>query len=179
MPPKETNVPGRQPLNAFAKSCAGLTKEQYEAAHPHPLLVQLTERAMGDGNPNASGFATIVPDAAPAISRKEANHVFEVAKRAGANAFEHMITLGRTRNNDIVVEDLSVSKFHASFRKDASGGWAITDTSKNGIQVDGFKVPHEKATPIRSGARIQIAAAVAMVFWLPGDAFEQMQKVKI
>ncbi len=51
--------------------------------------------------------------------------------------FPSMITVGRTANNDIVVPDVSVSKFHAFFRT-ADGTLTLADAgSKNGTQVRG------------------------------------------
>src|SRR5262245_52871916 len=56
-------------------------------------------------------------------------------KREGANPFAAMVTIGRASNNDVVLEDPGVSKFHAYVR--ASGAeWLITDAgSLNGTFV--------------------------------------------
>ncbi len=50
-----------------------------------------------------------------------------VVRKAKDNAFQRGITVGRTSNNDLVLDDASVSRFHAWFQKDAGGEWAIAD----------------------------------------------------
>jgi pSer/pThr/pTyr-binding forkhead associated (FHA) protein len=51
------------------------------------------------------------------------------------------ITIGRTRNNDLVVRGASVSKFHA-FVRFRGGSMLIQDAgSTNGTRVDGNSVP--------------------------------------
>ena len=58
-------------------------------------------------------------------------------KRPGGNAFTGMITVGRADNNDLVISDGTVSKFHAYFRR-LGQRWTITDAnSRNGTMVDG------------------------------------------
>ena len=42
-----------------------------------------------------------------------------VIEKSKDNAFQRRVTVGRTANNDIVLEDASVSRFHAWFQDDA------------------------------------------------------------
>src|SRR6266849_10245303 len=59
-------------------------------------------------------------DASPKKRRRAgAPVVFEVKKSPNkTNAFAMGITVGRTGNNDVVLEDNSVSRFHAYFQRD-------------------------------------------------------------
>jgi hypothetical protein len=51
-------------------------------------------------------------------------------------------SVGQTRNNDIVIRDVSVSKSHAFFEDDGSGGFTLQDArSTNGTYVNGKRVP--------------------------------------
>jgi hypothetical protein len=78
--------------------------------------------------------------------------------------FPGMITVGRTTNNDVVVEDPQVSKFHAFFRS-VDGGLELSDAgSRNGTWIDGNRLlpkaswTSTSVTPgrsIRSGAEIR------------------------
>lgn len=73
-------------------------------------------------------------------------------------------TLGRSSDNDLVIEDLSLSRHHARFRW-ADGHWLVEDlNSKNGTALNGFKVADP--APMRPGdelapgnLRIQVKSA--------------------
>ena len=67
--------------------------------------------------------------------------VYAIAKSDRA-PFSHFIAAGRTRNNDVVVLDVSVSKFHALFKKDANDVYSVQDAgSRNGTAIAGKPVP--------------------------------------
>ncbi|HEY5656426.1 MAG TPA: FHA domain-containing protein [Myxococcota bacterium] len=54
----------------------------------------------------------------------------------------HLVTVGRTSNNDIVIPDLSVSRFHAFLKPVGAGRFHIQDAkSTNGSTVNGVSVP--------------------------------------
>lgn len=66
-----------------------------------------------------------------------------------------MITLGRTANNDVVVADISVSKFHAYFRIDDGGQVELTDArSRNGTYVAKRRLQPQVPTVIASGEEL-------------------------
>lgn len=53
-------------------------------------------------------------------------------------------SVGQTRNNDVVIRDVSVSKFHAFFQNDADGAFVLQDArSTNGTYVNGVIVPSQ------------------------------------
>ena len=61
------------------------------------------------------------------------------------------ITLGRTKNNDVVLPEVTVSRFHAFFKQSADGRMALQDAgSTNGTAVNGRPVPVQgKGAPIQ------------------------------
>jgi hypothetical protein len=72
----------------------------------------------------------------------------------------HLITLGRAPDNDVVVPDVSISRFHA-FVKDGGGGrWLMQDAgSTNGTTVNGNTVPrqgHGPPTELKSGDDVRL-----------------------
>jgi hypothetical protein len=75
--------------------------------------------------------------------------LFELKKVPGkANAFAMGVTIGRVDTNDIVIDDSSVSRFHAYFQKDLrTNAWQLVDAeSKNGTWVGPLKLsPNERA----------------------------------
>jgi pSer/pThr/pTyr-binding forkhead associated (FHA) protein len=67
-----------------------------------------------------------------------------------------MITVGRGRNNDIIVPDALVSKLHAVFRASGDGQWSLSDAgSSNGTKV-GETALAPKGAPgnVRSGDEV-------------------------
>jgi len=73
----------------------------------------------------------------------------------------HLVSVGRTSNNDVVLPDVSVSRFHAFLKEGVgSGSWSIQDAgSTNGTTVNGRSVPVQgRGVPIalKSGDRVRI-----------------------
>ncbi|MBW8875814.1 MAG: FHA domain-containing protein [Acidobacteria bacterium] len=65
------------------------------------------------------------------------------------------VRLGRGSDNDVVLSDVSVSRYHAEILREVDG-WSVHDLkSTNGVEVNG--VPVEKA-PLRPGDRMGIGS---------------------
>ncbi|MBI3724930.1 FHA domain-containing protein [bacterium] len=80
-------------------------------------------------------------------------HVIFVTK-SNRNPFLMMVTVGRTGNNDIVLDDITVSKVHGYFVKHPGDRWTLHDQrSTNGTFVGDKKVPLE-GLPIADGQRV-------------------------
>jgi FHA domain len=66
-------------------------------------------------------------------------------------AYTHRLCVGRARNNDIVLREASVSKFHAWFECDETGQFFLTDgRSKNNTKLNGQSIRSlhmERLTP--------------------------------
>jgi pSer/pThr/pTyr-binding forkhead associated (FHA) protein len=95
--------------------------------------------------------------------------VFKVEKNAGiANAFPFGVTLGRVDSNDLVLDDNSVSRFHAFLKFDAKRKlWLLGDAdSKNGTWLDQAKVAPNQSLPVRDLATLRLGE-VLLVFMLP------------
>jgi hypothetical protein len=93
--------------------------------------------------------------------------VLEVRKQKD-NAFQRGVTLGRTGNNDLVIDDGSVSRFHAWFQWDADARcWSVADAgSRNGTRVDREKLPPKRLTVLRGGERLRFGKVDA-TFLMP------------
>ncbi|MDH5673214.1 MAG: FHA domain-containing protein [Myxococcales bacterium] len=73
--------------------------------------------------------------------KNEPQYVVKVEKRANSTSFMRKITLGRTRNHDIVLRDPSVSKFHASFEVLENDEVLLHDHgSRNLTRVNGISI---------------------------------------
>lgn len=73
------------------------------------------------------------------------------------NAFVRRVTVGRTSNNDVVLDDSSVSRFHAWFEREDFGEWFIADAgSRNGTWVQSRKLTPRTPSKLFTGHRIRI-----------------------
>jgi hypothetical protein len=99
----------------------------------------------------------------------EQGHGFDVCplqKKQGA-PFSHMITVGRTANNDVVLDDVTVSRFQAYFRCDHAGWWICDAGSKNGSMLNDARLDARKELAIRSGSRVRFGDVEATFYVAP------------
>lgn len=102
--------------------------------------------------------------------REEAElEVYPLTKKPGAS-FPDRITIGRTPNNDIVINDHSVSRFHAYVRHDGASFIVADAGSKNGSWLDrsSLEARKERRLPSRGVLRI---GDVDLRFLLAADLF--------
>lgn len=114
----------------------------------------------------------------PGTSRavREGAMIIPVRKRRDSNAFAMMITLGRAPNDDLVIPDQRVSKFHAYFRR-LGQQWTINDAnSMNGTWVDGQRISPDRSAPLRSGSTIRIADTLELVFLDAQALYERLKR---
>jgi hypothetical protein len=66
------------------------------------------------------------------------------------------ISVGRTGGSDLVLDDISVSKIHASIAADDEGGLIVADTgSTNGTFINGKRIPYGTAMPLAVGDKVK------------------------
>ncbi len=87
-------------------------------------------------------------------------------RRTGRSPYPSMITVGRTKNNDIVLADVGISKFHAFF-KEEDGKLVLHDAeSRNGTTVDDAPAPTAKAgkpATVTRGSKVRFGL---LEFWV-------------
>ena len=95
--------------------------------------------------------------------------VFPLVKKPGAS-FPDRITIGRTGNNDVVINDTSISRLHAYIRR-ARDAWLIADGgSKNGSSLGGSRLEARKERPLPSRAILRLGE-VDLTFYSADDLF--------
>ncbi len=99
-----------------------------------------------------------------------------VVEKSKDNAFQRRVTVGRTSNNDIVLEDSSVSRFHAWLqRDDAQAGWEIVDAgSRNGTWVGSKKLIAKAPASLTSGVKVRVG--VIELTFFSAEGFLKMLK---
>lgn len=91
------------------------------------------------------------------------------------NAFQRGITVGRTANNDVVLDHGSISRFHAWFTHEPRDGVRLVDAdSKNGTWVDGERLVPKR--PFDLGPREKVRfGKVEVLFLEPGAFWDELQ----
>jgi hypothetical protein len=84
---------------------------------------------------------------------KEPGRIYEISKES--------LSMGRSRESDIFLEDLAVSRLHASLVNMGNGSYALKDEgSANGTKVNGQLVNKFQTYPLQEGDRIQLGQTV-------------------
>jgi len=176
--PKPTGGPpsGPEPqsLADFADAARRLSKDKFAATHGEAFL--LHHGPIGALHPAARPMATMAREAANDTGRDLAVPaqmdflVFPV-RITGRSPFPNFVSVGRTPNNDIVINDVSISKFQAFFRHGDDGQLCVQDAgSTNGTFVGDQRVPERQQgapVPVASGASLRFGT-VKVTFLLAG-----------
>lgn len=103
------------------------------------------------------------PATIQAVLARGLHFVVAVNKRAGlGRPYEERVTVGRTRNSDIVLRDPNVSKFHAWFQCDDQDRFFLFDAgSRNGTTVEGTRLLPQNPVEVPLGAQVQFASISA------------------
>ncbi|WP_437673482.1 FHA domain-containing protein [Sorangium sp. So ce131] len=116
---------------------------------------------VSEAGPDSQPFAFRTVAASPAAHRKPppppgpASDVFEIVKAKG-NPYPDQISVGRTRNCDVVLRHPSVSKLHAHFRQDAQQRLVLIDNgSQNGTRVNGKLLSENEPQEVAVGDVLQ------------------------
>jgi pSer/pThr/pTyr-binding forkhead associated (FHA) protein len=159
---------------AFEVASVGLKLLTDEAAFrrefPGPVLVW---ESPPDGKEEPLLFATR-PGERAVVPRAGKPVFFEVRKTV-KNAFADEVTVGRTTNNDIVIEDNSVSRFHAYFAPGAQ--WSLVDAGSSvGSWVEGNKLAPRAAAKLHDQSRVRLGT-VEMRFMVIDSFVEFLRKL--
>lgn len=118
------------------------------------------ELPTADADPRGYRSASRVEDAVLRELRSSPVHVVPLRKRSDGAAFLDKITIGRTRNHDIVLREGSVSKFHAAMTQ-RDGRLHVQDMgSKNHTRLNGVIIA--APTPVSPGDVLSFGSVEAV-----------------
>jgi len=84
--------------------------------------------------------------------------IFNCVEQRSIRLEHRKLTLGRGKENDIVVADANASRVHARLSQDATGRWKVTDLgATNGTQLNGRTVT---SAILKSGDEFTIGLTV-------------------
>lgn len=155
---------------AYAERHPVADPQAFLEAHPEPALhvggLPSFQRLPSSTSEFTTQFAD--PGGAPAAPTLHEGGLLRLKKDSGSDG-SAMITLGRTNNNDLVLPDERVSKFHGYFQRSGEG-WTFTDAgSTNGTCIDGSPIVPMRPYPLEAGATLLLSSEVTLVFLLPGQ----------
>lgn len=79
-------------------------------------------------------------------------------RKSKRNSFGNKITVGRARNNDVIIRAPKISKLHSSFHPDGQGGYRLQDMgSLNGTVINGERLKKKE--------RIELCSGDLVSFW--------------
>lgn len=142
-------------LRVLAADARTLSPEDFEDAHGDAFLLLTTSRLVDPRGPAATALQ--FDDDAPGDTASVTTLVHPVRRTGrGVGPF---VSLGRTSNNDVVLPDHSVSRFHA-FLNQTSEAWSIQDAgSTNGTKVNNVEVAAQgdgPAVALKDGDTVRI-----------------------
>lgn len=73
-------------------------------------------------------------------------------KKSKRNAFGSKITVGRARNNDVIIRAPKISKLHSTFLPTGKGSYSLQDMeSLNGTVVNGDRLQKKQKASLKNG----------------------------
>ncbi len=143
-----------RPLEELVEELLEKGEERFRYAHLHPFLILLQSPAdepygpqvkTVDGGPE--GPAGLL------VSKDQLAKDYAVAlTKSPRNSYQEKITVGRARNNDIVIRSSKISKIHGIFTKTDGDGYIIEDIgSVNGTTVNGALIKKGEQIPMNDG----------------------------
>jgi hypothetical protein len=116
---------------------------------PTWLLIEPFEASDEETRVNTAAGGAVIPTE---------HSLSPVRKRAGANAFPTMITVGRAPNNDLFIPAPEVSTFHAFFSLTPTGVNLTDGSSTYGSWVDGVRLQPRVSVDMTYGQKVNFAS---------------------
>lgn len=146
-------------LEALGRAARALTAARFADQHGEAFLLLADVHLEGPGGPGATVLgipSTRAGDDAGVWGNPRLVHPI----RRSGRSVGHLVSAGRTSNNDVVIPDSSVSRFHAFFKQTSDGRFQVQDAgSTNGTAVNHDPVPAQgEGSPValKSGDTVTI-----------------------
>jgi hypothetical protein len=166
-------------VEEFRNLARSNTRSKFVELCPHPFLVGMPQLS----RPHQPGRTILVSqqdrEALLAQPRRRRSSSAETSLivlpvRKVQDSFPSMITVGRTSNNDVVIEDVQVSKFHAFFRINGDQLELADAGSRNGTFVGKQRLEAKGAArPVRQGEIISFGH-LEFVFLEAGSCWDRL-----
>jgi hypothetical protein len=158
-----------------------LSRDEFARAYAWPFLVgapslsvpRAPMRTLVGSMPALRGIDTVLPEVQE-DSSAATPQLLVLAVRKRQDVFPEMITVGRTANNDIVINDATISKFHGFFREVDDHFELVDVGSRNGTKVMGRALVPRQPVSVTAGTRIRFGT-VDLVLHTPVEAWDAIR----
>jgi pSer/pThr/pTyr-binding forkhead associated (FHA) protein len=160
----------------FVEMALTRERDQFIAQCAFPFLLgrPALVRPAGSRTLATDGGETAVRDT-PQTTGASTSPVLLAIRKVQAS-FPNMITIGRTANHDIVIEDVQVSKFHAFFRV-GNGKMELFDAgSRNGTWVGDRKLEPKGAGLVVQGGDVIRLSQLEFTVLDAGRAWDRLRR---
>lgn len=146
-------------IEAFVDDAKSLVADEFEDRHGAGFLL-LSATGLKPDKGVSSTEMILLDDEPGAGERTAGVTILAFPLRPASGVHTHLVTAGRTSKNDVVIPDISVSRFHAYFKCGADGTWQVLDAgSTNGTTVNGRSVATKGAgapTDLKPGDSVRL-----------------------
>jgi hypothetical protein len=126
----------------------GMQQDMYGNPEGDKTILRTTGPQVPQGTPMGSNLGVV-----RVKHGKEENRIYEIRKES--------LSIGRSRESDIFLEDLAVSRLHASILNQGNGAYALKDEgSANGTKVNEQLVNKYQIRPLQPGDEIQLGQTI-------------------
>ena len=175
----EANSEGFARRSQLEKWAYRLSPAEFIERYPRPGLLVLdpeteTDDPLDGQEQKNSGVMLVTQSIESVDYLAYLNKIAFIAKRPG-NLFPHLISIGRSSNNDIRINVDSVSKVHGYFvAKD--GGWVFTDHgSTNGSKLDQKVLAANHEYPLSHGQQLRLGINALFEFLSPETLYRVLR----
>jgi hypothetical protein len=163
-------------LDAFKRE-GELGPDAFAKLHGRAFL--LLQRGSGKTRlkrPHRASKTLVSSDSRPTQELPPSLYLVFPIRKTERSPIARFYAVGQTRNNDIVIRDVSVSKFHAFFEDDGKGGFLLQDArSTNGTFVNGERVPRQgQGAPVPVGSGDQIRFGDVVLSFVDAERFREL-----
>lgn len=167
-------------MTVLQRRASAMTQEAFVEAYPVPGLLFIYR----DDDPASSHPAASEPEDSrvqlltltieSAAILRYLNRVVFLSKKPG-NPYPHIISIGRSAKNDLIIAVETVSKVHGYFARE-DGGWSFTDhSSTNGSQINDEALEPGRKTPLNDGDILQLGLQVMLEYLEPESLYTRLR----
>jgi len=153
-------------VEEFARQIDKMGQDEFEKKFEHPFLIagglneddSLSFETSGDSEWEEAMVEYIYP------LKKDDSRVFT------------FITVGRSRNNHIVIRSKVVSKLHLVIHREKEGYTVMDSGSRNGSSLNDRPLVPQQPQALKTGDVITLAGKITVRYLTPPSAFDYLRK---
>jgi pSer/pThr/pTyr-binding forkhead associated (FHA) protein len=170
-----------QDKEIYVKDAKSKLQEEFVEKYNHPFLIRFAESPVGNIDKRMA-YATIafktLDDILKMETKAQNNDILEIIPvvKTARNPFQSKIIVGRTSTQDIIIDDLLISKFHAYFEKNGDNDFFLIERgSTNGTLLNGVKLENSVQNKVKDQDKISFGG-MNYVFFSSRSTYMALKK---